>query len=390
MAARFTVPRDIYFGAGALDELATLKGYKKALIVCGGNAMRRGGFIAKMEKVLGDGGMEVQVFDGVEPDPSVETVMKGKAKMLEYEPDVIVAIGGGSPIDAAKAMWTLYEYPEMSFQDIVVPFGLPELRKKAKFVACGATSGTGTEVTAFAVITDYATFNKYPMADFNLVPDMAIVDTDVAQTMPPKLVASTGMDALTHSIEAYVACNKSQFSDALALQSISDIFDYLYRSYKGNSVARAEMHIAQASAGIAFSNALLGIVHSLAHKTGALYKIPHGTCNAILLPFVIQYNSPACCERFATIAKRLGLPGFSDQQLCDSLVQAIKDLNARLGIAQAYKDHGVTAEKYAETREKVAKLAMTDACTGSNPRAVTEEEMLKVLDCAYYGEDCCF
>ena len=202
--ARFTLPRDIYHGAGSLEVLKTLKA-KKAIVVVGGGSMKRFGFLDKVESYLKEAGMEVVLFEGVEPDPSVETVMKGAEMMRDFEPDLIVAMGGGSPIDAAKAMWIFYEYPEFTFEEAVVPFGLPELRQKAKFVAIPSTSGTATEVTAFSVITDYKAKIKYPIADFNITPDIAIIDPDLAQTMPAKLVAHTGMDALTHAIEAYTA-----------------------------------------------------------------------------------------------------------------------------------------------------------------------------------------
>ena len=280
---RFTLPRDIYHGKGSLEVLKTLKA-KKAIVVVGGGSMKRFGFLDKVESYLKEAGMEVVLFEGVEPDPSVETVMKGAEMMRDFEPDLIVAMGGGSPIDAAKAMWIFYEYPEFTFEEAVVPFGLPELRQKAKFVAIPSTSGTATEVTAFSVITDYKAKIKYPIADFNITPDIAIIDPDLAQTMPPKLVAHTGMDALTHAIEAYTASLRSNFTDPLALKAISMIDENLIKSYKGNEECRALMHEAQCLAGMAFSNALLGIVHSMAHKVGAVFHIPHGCANAIFLP----------------------------------------------------------------------------------------------------------
>ncbi len=214
--ARFTLPRDIYYGAGAISELKVLKGHKKAMLFTGGSSMKRGGFLQKMEDVLHDIGMETQLFEGIEPDPSIETVFRGAEAMRAFEPDVIVAIGGGSPIDAAKAMWVFYEHPEKTFEDIKDPFTIPPLRNKAIFVAIPSTSGTATEVTAFSVITDYKTDIKYPLADFEITPDIAILDTDIPLTMPKKLTAHTGMDALTHAIEAYVATARSHFSDALA------------------------------------------------------------------------------------------------------------------------------------------------------------------------------
>ena len=248
--ARFTLPRDIYYGAGAISELKVLKGHKKAMIFTGGSSMKRGGFLQKVEDVLHDIGMETQLFEGIEPDPSIETVFRGAEAMRAFEPDVIVAIGGGSPIDAAKAMWVFYEHPEKTFEDIKDPFTIPPLRNKAIFVAIPSTSGTATEVTAFSVITDYKTDIKYPLADFEITPDIAILDTDIPLTMPKKLTAHTGMDALTHAIEAYVATARSHFSDALALQAISDIYDSIVASYYGDKEAREKMHIAQCLAGM--------------------------------------------------------------------------------------------------------------------------------------------
>ena len=242
--ARFTLPRDLYYGDHAIDELKNLKGYKKAIIVTGGSSMKRGGFLQQTEDALHAAGLETMQFEGVEPDPSIETVFKGAKAMQEFGPDVIVAIGGGSPIDAAKAMWVFYEHPEKTFDDIKDPFTMPRLREKAIFVAIPSTSGTASEVTAFSVITDYSTNIKYPLADFEITPDIAILDTSIPQTMPKKLTAHTGMDALTHAIEAYVATARSSFSDPLALKAISDIFDDLIDSYNGDMEARGRMHIA--------------------------------------------------------------------------------------------------------------------------------------------------
>jgi alcohol dehydrogenase class IV len=388
--ARFTLPRDIYFGSGAINELKNLKGHKKAFIVTGGQSMRKTGFLQKTEDVLKAAGMETRIYEGVEPDPSIERVFDGAKAMREFEPDVIVAIGGGSPMDAAKAMWVFYEYPEKTFDDIKDPFTMPQLRKKAIFVAIPSTSGTASEVTAFSVITDYSTNIKYPLADFEITPDVAVLDSDIAMTMPKTLTAHTGMDALTHAIEAYVASNRSGFSDPLALQAISDIFDSLVDSYNGDAKAREKMHIAQCLAGMSFSNALLGIAHSIAHKTGAVFHIPHGCCNAILLPFVIQYNSRVCMERYAQIARMLGLPGSTDKQLTDSLIEAVRSLNKKLGIAQTYKENGVSEELFKANVKAIAANAVLDPCTGSNPRPTDAEMMEKVITCAYYGEDVAF
>ena len=386
---RFTLPRDLYYGKDSLENLKNIDG-KKAIVVSGGSSMRRGGFLDKVEAYLKEAGMEVQLFEGVEPDPSVETVMKGAKAMTDFQPDVIVAIGGGSPIDAAKAMWAFYEYPEVTFEQLCTPFSFPKLRQKAKFVAIPSTSGTATEVTAFSVITDYAKGIKYPLADFNITPDIAIVDPALVATLPPHLVAHTGMDALTHAIEAYVASARSDFSDPLALKAISDIYDSLIDSYYGDKDARGKMHIAQCLAGMAFSNALLGIAHSLAHKTGAMFDIPHGCCNAILLPSVIQYNAKVCADRYATIARMLGLTGNTDKQLTDALIDSIKELNKKLGIAQTYKENGVSEELFKQHIDEIAANAVLDPCTGSNPRKIDAEGMKKVLTCAYYGEPVTF
>ena len=387
--ARFTLPRDLYHGKGSLEALKTFEG-KKAMVCVGGGSMKRGGFLQKVEDTLKEAGMEVQLFEGVEPDPSIETVFKGAKAMEEFGPDLIVAIGGGSPLDAAQAMWVFYEYPEKTFDDIKDPFTMPQLRKKAIFAAIPSTSGTASEVTAFSVITDYSTLIKYPLADFEITPDIAILDTDIPLTMPKKLTAHTGMDALTHAIEAYVATARSGFSDPLAIQAISDIYDSLVDSYNGDVEARGKMHIAQCLAGMAFSNALLGIAHSLAHKTGAEFEIPHGCCNAILLPYVIQYNSKVCMDRYATIAKAVGLPGNTDKQLVNALVDSIRELNRKLDIAPTYKENGVSEEKFKEKLDFIAENAVGDPCTGSNPRPIDVENMKKVLSCAYYGEDVTF
>ncbi|MGN1339611.1 MAG: iron-containing alcohol dehydrogenase, partial [Oscillospiraceae bacterium] len=251
--ARFTLPRDIYHGKGALENLKGLKG-KKAVIVVGGGSMKRFGFLDRAEAYLKEAGMEVMIIDGVEPDPSVTTVMNGAAKMLEFNPDWIVAMGGGSPIDAAKAMWIKYEYPECTFEDMCKIFGIPELRKKAHFCAIPSTSGTATEVTAFSIITDYDKGIKYPIADFEITPDVAIVDSDLAETMPQKLTAHTGMDAMTHAVEAYVSTANCDYTDPLAIHAIEMIQADLVDSYNGDMAARARMHNAQCLAGMAFSN----------------------------------------------------------------------------------------------------------------------------------------
>ncbi|XZM25698.1 iron-containing alcohol dehydrogenase [Clostridium perfringens] len=384
--ARFTLPRDIYHGKDSLEVLKSLEG-KKAFIVIGGGSMKRFGFLDKVLSYLKEANMETKVFEGVEPDPSVETVMKGAKEMEEFNPDWIVSIGGGSPIDAAKAMWIFYEYPDFTFEKAIVPFGLPKLRRKAKFVAIPSTSGTATEVTAFSVITDYKAKIKYPLADFEITPDIAIVDPSLAETMPEKLVAHTGMDALTHAIEAYTASLRSNFTDPLALKAIEMVNMHLVNSYKGDMEARGEMHEAQCLAGMAFSNALLGIVHSMAHKVGAVFHIPHGCANAIFLPYVIKYNRKACEDRYANIARHIGLKGESERELTDALIDLINKFNKELNIPSSMKEYGIDENEFNANLKFIAHNAVLDPCTGSNPREVDDETMEKLYTCAYYGSD---
>ena len=392
---RFTLPRDTFFEKGSLEQLKTLKG-TKASIVVGGGSMKRFGFLDKIVSYLTEAGIETQIIDGVEPDPSVETVLKGAKLMTEFEPDWIVAVGGGSPIDAAKAMWVFYEYPETTFDDIKDPFTIPELRKKAKFLAIPSTSGTATEVTAFSVITDYSKGIKYPLADYNITPDIAIVDPELAETMPAKLVAHTGMDALTHAIEAYVATLNSPFTNPLAMEAIIMIKDNLIKSFNGDMEAREQMHYAQCMAGMAFSNALLGITHSMAHKSGAIFHeegvetnelkhIPHGCANAIYLPYVIDFNKKACMDRYATIAKRLELKGSTDEELVDALTTMIKDMNKEMNIPATIKEFGINEDEFKAKVTMIAERAVLDACTFSNPRPISNEEMEKVYEATFYG-----
>lgn len=384
---RFTLPRDIYYGKNALENLKSLKG-KKAVIAIGGGTMKRLGFVDKVVSYLNEAGMETKLIENIEPDPSVETVMRGAEVMREFEPDWIIAMGGGSPIDAAKAMWVFYEYPDSKFEDLITPFSFPTLRQKAKFAAIPSTSGTATEVTAFSVITDYATGVKYPLADFNITPDIAIVDPELAESMPQKLTAHTGMDALTHAIEAYVSTLNSPFTDPLALKAISMVKEYLEKSYAQDMEAREQMHYAQCLAGMAFSNALLGIVHSMAHKTGAAFRtghIPHGCANAIYLPYVIQYNAVACKERYADVARTMGLTG-TDDELVDKLCDKIQAMNRSMNIPLTLQEFGIQEEEFKEKVSKIAELAVSDACTGSNPRKITPEVMEKLFICTYYGK----
>ena len=400
---RFTLPRDIYHGENALEALKTFKG-KRAFVCVGGGSMKRFGFLDRVVQYLQETGMEVKLFEGIESDPSVDTVMKGAKEMQDFGPDWIVAIGGGSPIDAAKAMWIKYEYPECSFEDMCKVFGIPTLRNKAKFCAISSTSGTATEVTAFSIITDYKKGIKYPIADFEITPDVAIVDPALAQTMPKKLVAHTGMDALTHAIEAYVSTANCDYTDPLALHAIEMIRDNLVDSYNEDKKARSEMHNAQCLAGMAFSNALLGIVHSMAHKTGAVFgdlgaHIIHGAANAMYLPKVIAFNAKdeTAKKRYAKIADVIGLSGSNDEEKVKALITYVRSLNDKLNIPHCIKNYGadsypteqgfVPENIFLERLHDIAVNAIADACTGSNPRQPSVEEMEKLLKCCYYDTE---
>ena len=400
---RFTLPRDLYHGKGSLEVLKNLKG-QRAVICVGGSAMKKFGFLDRAISYLQEAGMEVKVIEGIEPDPSVTTVMNGAAVMIDFQPDWIVAMGGGSPIDAAKAMWIKYEYPEITFEQMCVVFGIPALRQKARFVAIPSTSGTATEVTAFSIITDYEKGIKYPIADFEITPDIAIVDPDLAETMPKKLVAHTGMDAITHAVEAYVSTANCAYTDPLAIQAIKMIQTDLVASYNGDMDKRSSMHNAQCLAGMAFSNALLGIVHSMAHKTGAIFEdygahIIHGAANAMYLPKVIAFNAKdeTAKKRYGYIADEMKLGGANDDEKVANLIAYLRKMNDDLNIPHCIKNYGadsypceqgfVPEDVFLERLPEIAKNAIGDACTGSNPRQPNQEEMEKLLKCCYYDLD---
>ena len=401
--ARFTLPRDLYHGKGALEALNTFEG-KRAIVCVGGGSKKRFGFLDRAVDYLKEAGMEVQLFEGIESDPSVETVMRGAKAMEEFQPDWIVAMGGGSPIDAAKAMWIKYEYPDITFEEMCKVFGMPKLRRKAHFCAISSTSGTATEVTAFAVITDYEKGIKYPLADFEITPDVAIVDPDLAETMPQKLVAHTGMDAMTHAIEAYVSTANCDFTDPLALYAIKMIQADLVDSYNGDMAKRDSMHNAQCLAGMAFSNALLGIVHSMAHKTGAAFAdygahLIHGAANAMYLPKVIAFNAKdeTAAKRYAVIADEMKLGGETTEEKVKLLIDYLRGMNDKLNIPQCIKNYGkdsypteqgfVPEDVFLERLHDIAVNAIADACTGSNPRQPSVEEMEKLLKCCYYDTE---
>lgn len=386
---RFTIPRDVYFGENALEHLKLVKG-TKAMLVIGSQRLIKDGTVPKIQELLKEANIQTSVFSGVENDPSVETVMKGVQAMKEFTPDLIIGVGGGSPIDAAKAMWIFYEYPEFTFKEAAKPFNLPELRQKAKFIAIPTTSGTGSEVTAFSIITDEKTGIKYPIADYNITPDIAIVDTNLVQSMTPSLVANTGMDALTHSFEAYVSKVRNPLTDALAVKSIELTVDNLVKSFNGQEEARKQMHIAQCLAGMAFSNAILGIVHSMAHKTGKIFNIPHGLANAIYLPYAIQFNAKAAGATYADIAKRLGLKGSTTDELVQSLIELVKNFRVSMNMPATLKEFGVSEEDFKANLNKISEGAVADACTSTNPREISVEEMKQLFQATYYGTEVTF
>nr|WP_088187846.1 iron-containing alcohol dehydrogenase [Desulfosporosinus sp. FKA] len=382
----FRVPRDVVFGAGTLEYLKQVQG-SKAFICMGKNSMRANGVLDKVTGYLKEANIDYTIFDGVEGDPSVETVYRGAEKMKAFAPDLILGLGGCSAIDAAKAMWVFYEYPDKRFEDIKAPFSIPPLRNKAKFIAIPSTSGTGTEVTCVAVITEQGGI-KHPLASYEITPDIAILDPEICLSMPSNVTADTGVDALSHALEAYVSTMANDYTDTLALESIKTIFEWLPKAFKDGSdiTARTKMHIAQNYAGMSFSNAILGIDHSLSHKISTI-NTTHGRCNTILMPAVIQYNSKVAGQRYAQVAKYIGLLGSSNEALVSSLVTAIKNLNSSLGIPASLKELGMDESSFLENVETYAKAALEDPCTGTNPRQPSVEDLIQVYKAAYYGYD---
>jgi len=401
----FKIPQKIYFEYGSLQYLSKIKG-KKAFIVTD-PFMVKLGFVDKVIYHLEKVPLEYEIYSDVEPDPSVDTVMAGCKEMNRFQPDIIIALGGGSAIDAAKGMWLFYENPETEFETLRLKFAdirkrafkFPQLGKRATFVAIPTTSGTGSEVTAFAVITDKKKNIKYPLADYELTPDIAIIDPELVLTVPPSVTADTGMDVLTHAIEAYVSVMASDYTDALAEKAIKIVFEYLPKAYKNgqDKVAREKMHNASCIAGMAFTNAFLGLNHSMAHILGGKFHIPHGRANAILLPHVIRYNAqkptkfaafpqyeyPMAGERYAEIARFLGLPAGTMEEGVDSLIKAIRELMAQLDIPMTLAAAGVDRERFERELREMSDIAFNDQCTGTNPRMPLVAEIEKIYREAY-------
>ena len=377
--SKLFVASEVFHGAGSLSELKNLSG-KKAIIVTGGQSMKKSGTLDRAKAFLTEAGLETIVFDGVEEDPSSETSLKGAAVMRDFEPDWIVGLGGCSAIDAAKMMWVFYEYPDADFEAMTKPFTVPTLRQKAKFVAIPSTSGTGTETTGLAVITDREKGVKYPIVSYELTPDIAIVDGEICASMPAHITSNTGLDALTHCVEAYVSNIEDNYADVLAKGGLEIVFQNLEEAVNnpGNIKARQNMHDASFMGGLAFNNAWLGIVHSLSHQVGALYGIPHGAANAIFLPNVIRYNQTET-TRYPNLAKIVG------KETAEELAQEIEKLRASVNNIGSLKAFGISREDWDKNLDYITKNALEDPCTGFNPRKPSLQDLKDLYNACYEG-----
>lgn len=411
----FRAPQKVYLKRGclpvALDELKTVLGKKKAFIVTD-SFLYENGYTKPVTDKLDELGIKHTTFYDVAPDPSLACAREGAKQMRAFGPDCIIAVGGGSAMDAAKIMWVLYEHPEADFTDMAMRFAdirkrvytFPRMGEKAYFVAIPTTAGTGSEVTPFAVITDESTGIKYPLADYELMPNMAIVDADMMMNAPRGLTAASGIDAMTHALEAYVSMMATDYTDSLALGALKIIFEYLPRAYENGAndpVAREKMANAATMAGMAFANAFLGVCHSMAHKLGAIHHLPHGVANALMINEVIrfnatevpvkmgtfpQYDHPRTLARYAAVADHLGLKGRTDEEKLENLLKAIDDLKAKVGIKKTIKDYGIDEKTFLDSLDDMAEQAFDDQCTGANPRYPLMSEIRQMYLNAYYGE----
>ena len=407
----FKIPNKIYFEAGSIAYLEKMPDIERAFIVTD-ESMIKLGYIDKILFHLRRRQKYVhsEIFSEVESDPSFETIKKGVKAMQNFNPDVIIALGGGSPIDAAKGMWLFYEHPDADVEGLKLKFmdirkrtyKFPKLGIKTKMVAIPTTSGTGSEVTSFAVITDKEKNKKYPLADYELTPDVAIVDPDLVMSLPKSITADTGMDVLTHALEAYVSNMASDYTDGLAEKAVELVFKYLEEAYNNgdSKIAREKMHNASTIAGMAFTNAFLGISHSIAHKIGAEFHMPHGRINAILLPYVIKYNASKptkfvsfpkyeyyiADEKYAQIAKKVGLKAENVEQGVESLIERINELNKNLGIPKSFKDAGINEQEFLAKIDLLADRAFEDQCTTANPRLPLVSELKEIMLDSYYGK----
>ena len=410
------MPEKVYFKRGcmpvALDELGTVMHKKKCFIVTD-TFLYQNGYVAPIEKKLDEMGIRHTCFYDVAPDPTLGCALEGTRQMTAFEPDVIIALGGGSAMDAAKIMWVMYEHPDVNFEDMAMDFmdirkriyTFPEMGKKAYFVAIPTSSGTGSEVTPFAIITDEKTGTKWPLADYELLPDMAVVDVDNMMNQPKGLTSASGIDVMTHALEAYVSVMASDMTDGMALKATKLVFDNLPSAYiNGAKDPKAREHMAMAStlAGEAFANAFLGINHSMAHKLGAYHHIPHGVANALVLAYVMRYNAsetpvkmgtfpqyqyPHTLERYCEIARYNGLVGKNDQETFDLLIEKLEELKKTIGIPASIREWGIKEEDFLATLDEMTENAFNDQCTGANPRYPLMSEIREMYLMAYYGKD---
>ena len=411
----FRAPEKIYIKKGclpvALDELRTVRGAKKAFIVTD-TFLYQNGYTKPITDKLDEMGIAHTTFFNVQPDPTLANATEGAAQMRAFAPDTIIALGGGSAMDAAKIMWVLYEHPEADFMDMAMRFidirkrvyTFPKMGEKAYFIAIPTSAGTGSEVTPFAVITDEKTGVKYPLADYELLPNRAIIDTDFHMSAPRGLTAASGIDAVTHALEAYAAMLATDYTDGLALRALKMIFEYLPRAYDNGQTdveAREKMANAATMAGMAVANAFLGVCHSMAHKLGAFHHLPHGVANALMIEEVLrfnaaeapqkmgtfsQYDHPHTLARYAEIADYLGIKGKTDEEKLEGLIRAINDLKARVGIKETIKDYGIDEKDFLDRLDEMVEQAFDDQCTGANPRYPLMSEIKKMYLNAYYGK----
>ena len=411
----FRAPQKVYFKKGcmpvALDELGTVMGKKKCFIVTD-TFLYKNGYVAPIEKKLDEMGIQHTCFYDVAPDPNLSSALKGAQAMRLFEPDCIIALGGGSAMDAGKIMWVMYEHPEVDFLDMAMRFmdirkrvyTFPKMGEKAYFVAIPTSSGTGSEVTPFAVITDDRTGTKYPLADYELLPNMAIVDADNMMNQPRGLTSASGVDVLTHGLEAYASMMATDYTDGLALKSMKNVFDYLPRAYEYGAAdpeARQKMADASCMAGMAFANAFLGVCHSMAHKLGAYHHLPHGVANALMICHVLRYNAaevpakmgtfpqydhPHTLARYAECARFCGVCGKDDEETLDLFIDKIEELKAKVGIKKSIAEYGISEETFMSTLDQMVEDAFDDQCTGANPRYPLLKEIKAMYLKAYYGE----
>ena len=411
----FRAPEKVYIKKGclpvALDELKTVMGKKRAFIVTD-SFLYKNGYTKPITDKLDEMGIVHETFFDVEPDPTLSCAKKGAALMTSFQPDCIIALGGGSAMDAGKIMWVLYEHPEADFMDMAMRFidirkrvyTFPKMGEKAYFIAVSTSAGTGSEVTPFAVITDETTGVKYPLADYQLLPNMAIVDTDLHMTAPKGLTAASGIDAVTHALEAYASVMATDYTDGLALQALKVIFKYLPRAYDNGLTdieAREKMANAATMAGMAFANALLGVCHSMAHKLGAFHHLPHGVANALMIEEVLrfnasevptkmgtfsQYDHPHTLERYANVATELGLGGKTNEEKLENLIKAVNDLKKRIGIKSSIREYGIDEKDFLDRLDDMVEQAFDDQCTGANPRYPLMSEIKQMYLNAYYGD----